>query len=58
VVTKADLPGAEEVCRRLAEETGRATLLISAVTGLGLNKLMGAIALALAEQKERLKDKG
>jgi GTP-binding protein len=58
VVTKADLPGAEEVCRRLAEETGRAVLLISAVTGLGLNKLMGAIALALAEQKERLKDIG
>jgi GTP-binding protein len=53
VVTKADLPGAEEV-----EETGRTTLLISAVTGLGLNKLLGAIALALAEQKERMKAKG
>jgi GTP-binding protein len=43
-VTKADLPAAEDVRRRLAETLGREVLLISAVTGLGLNELVGAIA--------------
>jgi len=46
-VTKADLPGAEEVRRELAEELGREVLLISAVTGQGLNTLVGKIAQAL-----------
>jgi len=47
VVTKADLPRAEEVRRQLAELLGRDVLLISAVTGLGLNQLVAAIAQAL-----------
>jgi GTP-binding protein len=43
-VTKADLPGADEVRKKLAGELGREALLISAVTGQGLNDLVGAIA--------------
>ncbi len=43
-VTKADLPGANEVRQRLADELKREVLLISAVTGQGLNDLVGAIA--------------
>ena len=39
-VSKGELPGAEEVRRRLAEETGREVLLFSSVTGQGLNALM------------------
>jgi GTPase len=45
VVTKAELPGSEDVRNRLAETTGRDDiLLISAVTGVGLNKLVTRIA--------------
>jgi len=51
VVTKADLPGADAVRRRLADEIQKPVLLISAVTGQGLNELVGAIAQAL-EQRE------
>jgi GTP-binding protein len=47
VVTKADLPGAEEVRRKVADALGRDVLLISAVTGQGLNQLTGALAAAL-----------
>jgi GTP-binding protein len=47
VVTKADLPQAEEIRRRLAEQVAREVLLISAVTGQGLNQLVAAIAQAL-----------
>jgi GTP-binding protein len=47
VVTKADLPGAKEVCERLAEAAKGNVLLISAVTGQGLNELVGAIAILL-----------
>jgi GTPase len=43
-VTKADLPEAEEFRKLLAAELGRDVLLISAVTGQGLNDLVGAIA--------------
>ncbi len=39
VVTKAELPGAEEFRQQLAEHTQREVLLISAVTGQGLNVL-------------------
>lgn len=52
-VTKADLPGAEEVQRELAEELGREVLLISAVTGQGLNTLVGAIARTLDKDDPR-----
>jgi GTP-binding protein len=44
VVTKAELPGADEVQQRLGEQLGRKVLLISAVTGKGLNEMTGAIA--------------
>jgi GTPase len=44
VVTKADLPKAEEVRLQLAKELGRDVLLISAVTGQGLNQLVVAVA--------------
>jgi GTPase len=47
VVTKADLPGSTEVRQKLAETTGREVLLISAVTGQGLNELVGRIAQTL-----------
>ncbi len=52
-VTKADLPGAEDVQRELAEELGREVLLISAVTGQGLNTLVGAIAQTLDKDDPR-----
>jgi GTP-binding protein len=42
-VTKADLPTAEAVHRRLSEALGRPVLLISAVTGRGLNDLVVAV---------------
>jgi GTP-binding protein len=45
VVTKADLPAAEAMRSALAAATGRDVLLISAVTGFGLNQLVSAIAL-------------
>ncbi len=47
VVSKADLPGSSEVRRRLAEATGGEVLLISAVTGQGLNELVARIARVL-----------
>jgi GTP-binding protein len=51
-VTKADLPGAEDVRRQLAEVVAGEVLLISAVTGLGLNQLVVAISRALAEERQ------
>jgi GTP-binding protein len=39
-VSKGELPGGEDVRRRLAEETGGEVLLFSSVTGQGLNELM------------------
>jgi GTP-binding protein len=53
VVTKADLPQAEEVRRRLAELLQRDVLLISAVTGQGLNRLVAAVAQALHQPAEK-----
>ena len=47
VVTKADLPEAEDVRRQLAELLGREVLLISAVTGQGLNELVAEVAKTL-----------
>jgi GTP-binding protein len=52
VVTKCELPGASEVRDALATQTGREVLLISAVTGEGLNRLTHSIAATLAEQKQ------
>ncbi|MGQ9573958.1 MAG: GTPase ObgE [Thermoguttaceae bacterium] len=42
-VTKADLPGAAAVRQRLAQALDRPVLLVSAVTGQGLNDLLAAV---------------
>ena len=51
-VTKAELPGAEDVHGRLADRLGDGVLLISAVTGTGLNRLVGAIVRQLDRRSE------
>jgi GTP-binding protein len=51
VITKCELPGAEEVQAKLAADIGREVLAISAVTGQGLDKLLWEIARLLQEQK-------
>lgn len=51
VITKADLPGAREVRDRLAAELGMPLLLISGVTGQGLNELVQRIVKTLDEHK-------
>lgn len=43
VVTKSELPEAEEVLERLKADTGREVLAISSVTGTGLDRLKYAI---------------
>lgn len=43
VVSKAELPGADDIKSSLAAETGRDVLCISAVTGQGLNQLVAAV---------------
>jgi GTPase len=52
-VTKAELPGAEEVRDQLAAKLGRDVLLVSAVTGQGLDKLLQQIITALGERPIR-----
>jgi len=49
-VSKAELPGAEPLRQQLAEEIGREVLLISAVTGQGLDVLTATIARQLEEE--------
>lgn len=44
VVTKSELPDAEEVARQLQEQTEGEIMLISAVTGAGLPQLMNRIS--------------
>ena len=44
IVSKAELPGAADVSGRLAAETGRDVLAVSAVTGQGLDRLIAAVA--------------
>ncbi len=51
VVTKSDLPIAEDVRRELAERTGHSVLLISAVTGSGLPELVRKILQSLQEYR-------
>ena len=51
-VSKAELTGAEEVQQRLAADLGREVLLISAVTGQGLSKVVGETARRIAELKQ------
>ncbi|HZZ27488.1 MAG TPA: GTPase ObgE [Pirellulales bacterium] len=52
VITKCELPGAEEVRAKLAGEIGREVLAISAVTGEGLDQLLWQITKLLSEQKQ------
>jgi GTP-binding protein len=49
-VTKADLPGAPAVREGLAAELACPVLLLSAVTGLGLNELIAAVICTLDEK--------
>jgi len=51
VVSKCELPGASDVRRRLEEMTGEGVIEASAVTGQGLDRLLGAVA-------GRLRDRG
>jgi GTP-binding protein len=51
-VSKAELTGAEDVQRQLAESLGRDVLLMSSVTGQGLSKVVGEVARLLAEIKQ------
>ena len=50
-VTKAEIPGAEEVRTKLAELIEKNVFLISSVTGQGLNQLSNSIYQALEEAK-------
>jgi len=50
-VTKADLPAAAAVREQMAAALGRPVLLVSAVTGQGLNDLVAVAVRALDEQK-------
>ena len=51
-VSKAELTDSEEVRARLEQELGREVLAISAVTGQGLARLVGAVAALLAAPVE------
>lgn len=51
VLTKCELPGSDEVQKRLAEAAGREVLALSAVTGQGLDRLLWAIARQLDIQR-------
>jgi GTP-binding protein len=52
-VTKAELPGAEEVRQELADTLGREVLLISAVTGQNLHQLVRAVVSVLESEDAR-----
>jgi GTP-binding protein len=51
VVSKADLPEAADVQQLMAAELGREVLLISGVTGTGLNRLVNEITRLLEEAR-------
>lgn len=50
-VSKAELPNANDVRNRLQEALGREVLLVSAVTGQGLNDLVQSVASLLNQQE-------
>jgi GTP-binding protein len=50
-VSKAELPGAEEVRQRLADATGHEVLAFSSVTGQGLDRLLQAAYRLLSESR-------
>lgn len=51
-VSKGELPGAEDVRRQLAEDTGGEVLLFSSVTGQGLSELMRRTYTLLDEARQ------
>ena len=51
VVTKSELPDAQQIRAQLAEHIGSEVLLISAVTGMGLDALTNAILHELDGQR-------
>jgi GTP-binding protein len=50
-VSKAELPGAADVRKQLAEESGREVILFSSVTGFGLDELLRKAHALLQEAK-------
>ena len=52
MVSKAELPGADEARERLAAETGLNVLAVSAVTGQGLDRLLAAVTRLLDQAAE------
>jgi GTP-binding protein len=54
VVSKAELPGSEEVRDQIAAASGRDVLLISAVTGQGLNQLVRQADALLTSQGQEI----
>lgn len=53
VVSKAELPGAEEIHRQLESETHGEVLLISAVTGQGLDQLVRQVAALVDAERQQ-----
>lgn len=51
VVSKAELPAAQDLFQQMTEKYGPNVLLISAVTGAGLNQLINRISSELARQR-------
>lgn len=51
-VSKAELPGAEEIRQQLAEASGREVMLFSSVTGQGLKELMSRTHDMLMESRQ------
>ena len=56
VVSKSELPGAEEIVQQLKEETGGEVMLISAVTGKGLPPLVNRIDQMITEHRKVLEE--
>ena len=51
-VSKSELPGAAELAKQLAADTGREVFLFSSVTGDGLNRLLGRTYELLTQSRE------
>ena len=51
VISKSELPGSAEIAQQLSEDLGSEVMLISAVTGNGLNRLIQRISHVLEQQK-------
>ncbi|QDV88312.1 GTPase ObgE [Planctomycetes bacterium TBK1r] len=52
VITKSEMPQAAEVAERLREETDRPVLLISAMTGAGLNEFTEAVMTRVQQRRK------